>query len=45
MRLKLKQLIPDQIPDAKIPPMLFISLIENAFKHGVSYPIEVLYLF
>ena len=31
-------LIPDQVPDVKIPPMLFISLIENAFKHGVSYP-------
>lgn len=31
-------LIPDQIPDIKIPPMLFISLLENAFKHGVSYP-------
>jgi len=31
-------LIPDQIPEIKIPPMLFISLLENAFKHGVSYP-------
>ncbi len=30
--------IPDQIPDVKIPPMLFISLLENAFKHGVNYP-------
>jgi hypothetical protein len=30
--------IPDQIPEVKIPPMLFISLLENAFKHGVSYP-------
>ena len=29
--------IPDQIPDVRIPPMLFISLLENAFKHGVSY--------
>lgn len=33
-------LIPDQIPDIKIPPMLFISLLENAFKHGVSYPMK-----
>jgi LytS/YehU family sensor histidine kinase len=32
--------IPDQVPDAKIPPMLFISLLENAFKHGVSYPLK-----
>jgi len=30
--------IPEYIPEAKIPPMLFISLLENAFKHGVSYP-------
>ncbi len=30
--------IQEQIPDIKVPPMLFISLIENAFKHGVSYP-------
>ena len=33
-------LIPAQIPDIKIPPMLFISLLENAFKHGVSYPLK-----
>jgi len=32
--------IPDQIPEIKIPPMLFISLLENAFKHGVSYPLK-----
>jgi LytS/YehU family sensor histidine kinase len=32
--------IPDEIPDVKIPPMLFISLLENAFKHGVSYPLK-----
>jgi hypothetical protein len=29
--------IPEQIPNIQIPPMLFISLLENAFKHGVSY--------
>jgi Histidine kinase len=33
-------LIPDQIPEIKIPPMLFISLVENSFKHGVSYPLK-----
>jgi len=32
--------IPEQIPNVHIPPMLFISLIENAFKHGVSYPLK-----
>ncbi|MBK8879994.1 MAG: histidine kinase [Haliscomenobacter sp.] len=38
--VKVKIWIPDQIPDIKIPPMLFISLLENAFKHGVSYPLK-----
>ncbi|MBK7211714.1 MAG: histidine kinase [Bacteroidales bacterium] len=38
--VELTILIPDQIPDIKIPPMLFISLLENAFKHGVSYPMK-----
>jgi sensor histidine kinase YesM len=35
-----KTVIPEQIPDALIPPMLFISLIENAFKHGLCYPLK-----
>jgi len=35
-----KTVIPEHIPDAQIPPMLFISLIENAFKHGVCYPLK-----
>ena len=38
--VEVKILIPDQIPVIKIPPMLFISLLENAFKHGVSYPLK-----
>jgi len=29
--------LPTIIPDKTIPPFLFISIIENAFKHGVSY--------
>lgn len=29
--------IPERIPEIEIPPMLFVSLLENAFKHGVSY--------
>lgn len=29
--------IDKNIPDVKIPPLLFIPFIENAFKHGVSY--------
>jgi len=29
--------LPDTIPSVKIPPLLTIPFIENAFKHGVSY--------
>jgi|WetSurMetagenome_2_1015567.scaffolds.fasta_scaffold03493_5 two-component system, LytTR family, sensor kinase len=28
---------PEHFDDVDIPPLLFISFIENAFKHGVSY--------
>lgn len=31
---------PESIPDIRIQPMLFTSLVENAFKHGVSYQKE-----
>lgn len=27
---------PNSIPDLQVPPLLFISIVENAFKHGVS---------
>ena len=36
-KVKISLDIPNKIPDIQIPPMLFISFIENAFKHGVSY--------
>lgn len=29
--------VPEHVPDVKIPPLLFITFIENAFKHGISY--------
>ncbi|WP_347840812.1 histidine kinase [uncultured Draconibacterium sp.] len=29
--------IPEKLPEIAIPPLLTISFIENAFKHGVSY--------
>jgi len=32
--------LPAAIPDKTIPPFIFTSLIENAFKHGVSYKDE-----
>ena len=28
---------PTVIPKVEVPPMLFISFFENAFKHGISY--------
>lgn len=28
---------PENVPNIVLPPMLFTSLVENAFKHGVSY--------
>ncbi len=32
--------VPETIPDVKIPPLLFMTFIENAFKHGISYQSE-----
>ena len=32
--------IPSSIPDQQVPPLIFISFAENAFKHGVSYKQE-----
>ncbi len=29
--------LPDEMPDKSIPPLLFTSFVENAFKHGISY--------
>ncbi|MCG8579888.1 MAG: histidine kinase [Bacteroidales bacterium] len=29
--------ISEQMPDALLPPLLFTSYVENAFKHGISY--------
>lgn len=29
--------MPDRVPEIRIPPLLFIAFVENAFKHGISY--------
>lgn len=29
--------LPEEVPNVRIPPLLFISFLENAFKHGISY--------
>ncbi len=28
---------PDRMPQKDVPPLMFITFVENAFKHGVSY--------
>ena len=29
--------IPQSLPNKEVPPLMFITFVENAFKHGVSY--------
>ncbi len=44
-KVSIKFIVPKKIPDVKIPAMLFISFLENAFKHGVSYQAKSFILF
>jgi len=39
-KVKIEFNMPASIPEKSIPPFLFLSLIENAFKHGISYQEE-----
>ena len=39
-KVKISLNIPENYPDKHIPPMLFVSYIENAFKHGISFQID-----
>lgn len=39
-KVAIRVAFPDPVPDIKVPPMLFATFIENAFKHGVSYEQE-----
>ena len=36
-KVEIRTEIQENLPDTQIPSMLYISFIENAFKHGVSY--------
>ncbi len=36
-KVSLAFLFPENFKDIDFPPLLFISFIENAFKHGISY--------
>ena len=35
-KIKIKYTFPDEVPNIKVVPLLFITLVENAFKHGIS---------
>jgi LytS/YehU family sensor histidine kinase len=32
--------LPSEVPDCQIPPLILITFIENAFKHGITYKHE-----
>ena len=36
-KVKIQVDFPTNVPEKLIPPMLFITFVENAFKHGISY--------
>ena len=36
-KVKISVDLPTEAPDKTIPPLMLISFIENAFKHGISY--------
>ena len=39
-QVKITQELPEEVPDKSIPPLLLVTFVENAFKHGVSYQQE-----
>ncbi len=39
-KVKISVNLPEEVPDRTIPPLMLISFIENAFKHGISYQHE-----
>jgi len=36
-KVKISVSLPHEAPDRTVPPLMLISFIENAFKHGISY--------
>ena len=36
-KVKITVDLPAEVPDRTVPPLMLISFIENAFKHGISY--------
>ena len=39
-KVKITLDLPQETPDRQIPPLVLVTFIENAFKHGVSYQRE-----
>ena len=39
-KVKITLDLPQESPDRQIPPLILITFIENAFKHGISYQRE-----
>lgn len=36
-KVRISVSLPSSVPDIQVPSLLFITFVENAFKHGVSY--------
>ena len=36
-KVRISVSLPSCVPDVQVPSLLFITFIENAFKHGISY--------
>ena len=39
-KVKITLDLPQEVPERQIPPLILITFIENAFKHGISYQRE-----
>lgn len=39
-RVRIDVSVPDVVPQQLVPPLIFVTFVENAFKHGVSYERE-----
>ena len=39
-KVKISLELPQEVPNRQIPPLILITFIENAFKHGISYQHE-----
>ncbi len=39
-KVRISVQLPERVPEVGIPPLLLITFVENAFKHGISYKQE-----